>query len=312
MECHRRYKAWIAAFVLTLGGVSPAIHATEGGGGLYLLGSQSLDAGLTPAPGWYATLVMAQYSGSAGGASIGGVKLMSLEKRTDSAGINLLYAPRQRVLGGQLAVSVTAPYAYLKLSGEISTPSRLVSGSVSGSGIADTAMSARLGWALGPSFTHAVAITLWAPTGTYNKGFSSSLGHNRWAGDALWAFTYAPFGYHTEFSAAVGFGVNGPNDITHYRSGNEAHLELAVGQHLSPHWEVGLAGYAYRQVSGDSGTGALLGTMKGRVYGVGPAVNYGTRVGQHVVAFTARYYKEFGAEHHFEGDLVLASATIRF
>ncbi|PXV59061.1 Uncharacterized conserved protein [Dyella jiangningensis] len=312
MECHRRYSAGIAAILLMLAGMSPAIHATEGGGGLYLLGSQSLDAGLTPAPGWYVTLVMLHYAGDAGGASLGGVKLMSLNKRTDSAGINLLYAPRQRVLGGQLAVSITAPYAHLKLSGEISAPRGVISRSVSGSGSADTAMSARLGWAVGPSFTHAVAITVWAPTGTYNKGFTPSLGHNRWAGDALWAFTYAPFGHHTEFSAAIGYGVNAPNDVTHYRSGNEAHLELAIGQHLSPHWEVGLAGYAYRQVSGDNGPGALLGTLKGRVYGAGPAVNYGTRLGTHVVAFTARYYREFGAEHHFEGDLVLASATIRF
>jgi hypothetical protein len=310
---HRAVPGWglgaVAALVLL---ACSASRATEGAGGLYLLGGQSLDAGLTPAPGWYVTVAALQYDGSVGGAIQGGVKVLELHKRVDSTAVNLLYAPKRRFLGGQLAVSVSAPYAYLRLSGDVNLGTRTVSRAVSGNGFGDMTIGARLGWNLSPSFTHAVALTVWAPTGEYQKGFTPSIGHNRWAGDAIWSFTWAPGGHHTEFSAAIGYGINGPNTVTHYRSGDEAHLELGVGQRLSPHWEVGLAGYVYRQVSADSGSGALLGTLKGRVDGAGPALNYATRLGSHAFIFTARYYKEFDAKRHFQGDLALASATLRF
>jgi len=287
------------------------LHATEGAGGLYLLGGQSLNAGLTPPPGWYFTIAALQYQGSVGGALQGGVKVVGLDKRIDSMAVNLLYAPKTKVLGGQLAVSVGVPYAYARLSGEV-TGARTVQRSVSGSGLADMTLGARLGWVVNPSFTHAVALTVWAPTGNYQKGFNPSTGHNRWAGDALWSFTYAPQSLHTEFSAALGYGINGPNTVTHYRSGNELHLELGVGQRLSRQWEVGLAGYIYQQVSADSGTGAKLGTLKGRVAGIGPAANYSTRLMGLPMVFTARYYHEFDARRHFEGNLALASATMHF
>ncbi|HET6555393.1 MAG TPA: transporter [Dyella sp.] len=286
-------------------------HATEGASGLYLLGGQSLNAGLTPAPGWYASLAGVQYSGSVGGSIQGGVRVVELKKRSDSFSGVLLYAPRTKFLGGQLAFSVGMPYAYLRLSGEVGgavTRQR----SVSGTGRGDTSIGSRLGWQVSPVFTHAIALTLWAPTGEYAKGFTPSIGHHRWAGDITWAFTYVPGGHHTELSAAIGYGVNGPNTVTHYRSGDEVHLELGIGQRLTPRFEVGLAGYVYRQVSADSGIGAFLGPLEGRVNGAGPAVNYAFKVGTHGLALTARYYHEFDAKRHFQGDLALASATFRF
>lgn len=112
-------------------------------------------------------------------------------------------------------------------------------------------------------------------------------------------------------SAAIGYGINAPNAATHYRSGHEAHLELAVGYRFPPHWELGLAGYTYRQVSGDEGAGARLGTLEGRVSGAGPALNYARRIGAHAVVVTARYYEEFDAKRHFAGHLALATFTVR-
>lgn len=290
--------------------VSTSARATEGAGGLYLLGSQALGAGLAPAPGWYVSTALAQYSGVVGNASVGGVTLVSLKKRVDSMAVNLLYAPATPIFGGQAAISVTAPYAYLRLSGEI-TGKRQISGSVSNTDLGDTAINARLGWKINSAFSHAVSLTVWAPTGDYAKGFNASIGHDRWACDLLWAMTYVSQHSHLELSAALGYGVNGPNDITHYHSGNEAHLELAVGKRLSPHWVVGLAGYAYQQVTADTGRGASLGSLEGRVLGAGPAVNYGTRWGDHALSIGLRYYKEFDAKDHFHGDVAIASATFR-
>lgn len=285
-------------------------QATEGAGGMYLLGSQALGAGLAPAPGWYLSSAMAQYSGHVGSTSVGGVTLVYLKKRIDSAGINLLFAPQTRVLGAQAAISLTLPYAYLRLTGETTGAIQGVH-SVSNTDRGDTAISGRLGWKVGNAFSHAISVTLWTPTGGYSKGFNASIGHNRWACDLLWSMTYFAPTSHLEFSAALGYGINGTNDITHYRSGDEAHLELAVGKRLSPHWVVGLAGYGYKQVTPDSGIGDRLGSLQGRVFGAGPAVNYGTRLGGHGVALGARYYQEFGAKNHFHGDVAILSTTIQ-
>lgn len=286
-------------------------EATEGASGMYLLGSQSLNAGLSPAPGWYFSVAAVQYSGSVAGSVQGGVSVAELRKRSDSLTGVLLFAPKAKILGAQAIFSVGVPYAYLRLSGEVSgamTRQR----SVSGTGRGDTSLGLRLGWQASPSFTHAVGLTLWAPTGDYQRGFQPSIGHHRWAGDLIWAFTYAPGNHRTELSAAIGYGLNGPNTVTHYRSGNEAHLELGIGQRITPHFEVGLASYFYRQVSADSGSGAFLGTLKGHVNGVGPALNYSHRLGDYGFALSARYYHEFDAKRHFEGNLAFASATLRF
>lgn len=303
-------RAFAAMAISIAGATITSAHATEGAGGLYLLGSQALGAGLAPAPGWYVSTAFAHYSGAVASTSVGGITLVSLKKRVDSMAVNLLYAPSTPVFGGQAAISVTAPYAYLRLSGEI-TGTRQASGSVSNSNLADTAINGRLGWKINSAFSHAISLTVWAPTGDYSRGFNASLGHNRWACDALWAMTYVAPHSHLELSAAVGYGINGPNDLTHYRSGNEAHVELAVGKRLSPHWVVGLAGYGYRQVTADSGRGASLGSLEGRVLGAGPAANYSTRFGSHALAVGIRYYREFDANDHFHGDVVIASATFR-
>lgn len=299
-----------ALIVSILGAAAANVHATEGAGGMYLLGSQALGAGLAPAPGWYVSSAMAQYSGRVGTASVGGVTLLYMKKRVDSIGVNLLYAPKARILGAQTAFSVTVPYAYLRLSGEVTGRIQGVH-SVSNTDVGDTAFSARLGWKVSDSFSNAVSLTAWAPTGGYSKGFNASVGHHRWACDALWSMTYVSPHSHLELSAALGYGINGVNRITHYRSGDELHLELAVGKRLSPHWVAGLAGYAYRQITADSGAGDRLGGLKGRVMGAGPAVNYGSRIGTHAMAVGARYYREFNAKNHFHGDVVMLSTTIR-
>ena len=51
-------------------------------------------------------------------------------------------------------------------------------------------------------------------------------------------------------------------------------------KHLLHAASVGLHGYAYKQIGGDSGTGALLGPFKGRVFAIGPAVDYTFKIGK--------------------------------
>ena len=63
-----------------------------------------------------------------------------------------------------------------------------------------------------------------------------------------------------------------------------------------------MVGYAFQQLTGDSGAGAVLGDLKSRVFGVGPQIGYVFPLGdEHQGYLNLKGYKEFGAENRPEG-----------
>jgi hypothetical protein len=113
-------------------------------------------------------------------------------------------------------------------------------------------------------------------------------------------------------NGAEGFTFNFVNTADDYNSGNEFHFEWAVGFECAPGLTLGVAGYVYRQVTGDSGSGAKLGPFEGSVDAVGPGLSYTTLIGQTPFIFNLRHYSEFNATNHWEGNSTIMSGTIRF
>jgi Putative MetA-pathway of phenol degradation len=68
----------------------------------------------------------------------------------------------------------------------------------------------------------------------------------------------------------------------------------AASQFLNEHLHLGVVGYAYQQLSGDSGEGAVLGPFESRVFGIGPQIGYKFDVND-------KGYYEFGSKHRPEG-----------
>ncbi len=60
-------------------------------------------------------------------------------------------------------------------------------------------------------------------------------------------------------------------------------------------------GYYFQQVTGDSGTGAILGDFKSRVAGVGPQIGYLFPINDMQGYVNVKAYKEFAAENRPEG-----------
>ena len=56
------------------------------------------------------------------------------------------------------------------------------------------------------------------------------------------------------------------NPATDYQNGDAFTWEWAVGKAWTNGLKIGVAGYAYQQITGDSGSGAKLGPFKGRVF----------------------------------------------
>jgi len=74
-------------------------------------------------------------------------------------------------------------------------------------------------------------------------------------------------------------------------------------QHLSKSFALGFVGYHYQQVTGDSGSGAVLGDFKGRVTALGPSVNKTFMLGSMPVNSSLKYMKEFDVENRLKGDV---------
>jgi hypothetical protein len=61
-------------------------------------------------------------------------------------------------------------------------------------------------------------------------------------------------------------------------------------------------GYAYQQTTGDSGSGAVLGSFEGRGYGIGPAIQGIVMAGKTPVSLELQWIHQFGVVNQFEGN----------
>lgn len=105
----------------------------------------------------------------------------------------------------------------------------------------------------------------------------------------------------------MGATFNEENDETNYKSGTQAYIEATAAQHLPCFGGIcgiGVAGYWYEQLSGDSGEGARFGDFESKVKGIGPTVSYIKEFGDRQFAAEFKWISEFDAERRAEGDLI--------
>jgi hypothetical protein len=303
--------ALLSALLLCAGAWREA-EAAESGFNIYPMGSLAFGAGATPPPGLYVTPNVAYYHGEIGGnVNVGRDLVLNMEAKFFTSGVNLLYVPETTVLGGHLGLSANVPIGYIDLTAQASLGPLSVTRETAGWGLGDIMLRGQLGWTHGP-FSHTFYLSGFLPTGRYDPRFAPNIGLHRPAIDGTWAFTYTEPTTMLELSAAVGITFNATNTETDYRTGIEGHLEWALGKKIGKQLTIGVAGYHYRQLTGDSGSGATLGSFIGRNNGIGPGLSYVTQIDGRVVVFNVRHYWEYAAARHFEGTLSMGSVTVRF
>ena len=296
-----------------LWGQSGPARAAESGFAGYGLGAAAFGAGVTPPPGTYVTFVASYYTADISGAvTIGGVVLdLGLDLDFFSAAVNGVYVPNRTILGGRPAISITLPAGYVDLEAGVEVGALAATREVHGFGLGDMVARAQLGWENG-DFSHLVYVQGVAPTGRYDTGFQPNIGLNRPSVDVGWAFTWSEKTSKLQFNGAFGFTFSVENDETDYKTGNEFHFEWAIGREVYQGLVIGIVGYNYRQISGDSGPGAVLGPFEGDVDAVGAGLSYTTLIDKTPVVFNLRHYEEFNPEHHWDGNMTVLSGTMRF
>lgn len=314
----RHYSRSIAAAVLggLLTGASQG-DAAEYAFTTYPLGSLSFGAGITPPAGLYVTEGISFYTGVIGGTFDFGGRTSSAGVRADavSTDLDILYVPDVKVLDGHLGLSVSVPAAYVMYTAKAAGPFNSVTDHTEGGGLGDVIVGAQLGWDKSwdsGEFSHSFHVLVVTPSGRYATGFYPLVGFNRPSFDLGWSFTYFDKTSKLEVSAAFGFMASLENDATQYQTGDEFHLEWAVGYRFDNGLTLGVVGYDYRQITGDSGAGAILGPFEGTVDAIGPGLSYSSKLGDTPVTISVRDYEEYNAKHMFRGNLALASFTAAF
>ncbi|MFC7053333.1 transporter [Hansschlegelia quercus] len=248
------------------------------------------------------------YDGSAGRGrqfTIGGNVVAKLDARVIVDFPTLVWVPSTSFLGGTLAVSASLPFG----GPQIDAGARLTGpgGGVIERSASDTAtrfgdpyLSSFVGWQTG-NFHWQTGASLNVPVGDYHKGALANLAFNKWAGDFFAAATWLDPAIGLDVSGKVGFTVNGRNPSTDYNPGNDFHAEWAVEQHFSKAFSAGVVGYYYKQVSGDTGSGAVLGSFKGETVALGGTVGFNFELGKLPVASRLKVYRELDATRRLKG-----------
>jgi hypothetical protein len=305
-------RAFVAGCIFVVAGAEA--RATEYAFSTYGLGQNAFGAGVTPPPGTYVTAVTGVYSGEIGSSVDFGHVVINAGAKVDffTSGLNVLYVPPSKLFGGNLGLSVTVPAGFIDVAATVGVGPLTASRQVDGWGLGDITSKAQIGWQRG-DLSYTLYVQAVAPTGKYETGFSPIIGLNRPGIDTGGAFTWVDKATKLQVNGAAGVTFNFENPATDYQSGNEFHFEWAIGRELSPGLVVGIVGYDYRQLTADSGAGAVLGPFEGRVDAIGPGLSYTTVIGGTTpFTFNLRYYREFDAEHRWEGNSTIASGTIRF
>jgi hypothetical protein len=141
-----------------------------------------------------------------------------------------------------------------------------------------------------------------APTGTYDHTRLANLGIGHWAVDGGGGYTYFNPQTGYEFSGVLGFTYNFENPSTDYKNGIDMHFDWGASRFLTKQLQVGLVGYAYQQLTCDSGAGNRVGCFESRVFGIGPQIGYVFPISQQYQGYlNLKGYKEFEAENRPEG-----------
>lgn len=72
----------------------------------------------------------------------------------------------------------------------------------------------------------------------------------------------------------------------------------------------GVNGDALKQITDDSGSGAVLGGFEGQVFALGPALDLTLHVGNRPVVTNLRYFYEFGVENRLVGQAAFLNIAV--
>lgn len=278
------------SLVAAVTGIDQAF-ATEGGGGAYPNGAEDFMTGALPPPGTYFINYLLYYNASKFKLS-GGGEIPDFNLNAVANTFRLVHVTKQQIFGASWGMHAFLPVVYQSVDLPFGDDSRWGIGDI----IIDPFI---LGWH-SKNWHLTTGIDIYIPVGSYDKDRIANAGRNYWTFEPVVAFTYlSDSGF--EVSAKFMYDFNTKNDDTNYQSGQEFHFDYTIGYHIK-NWKLGVGGYYYYQTTNDEVNGQKVGSdgFKGRVFAVGPQVQYGYKN----MSFVLKWQPEFEAKNKPEGNKV--------
>jgi hypothetical protein len=299
---------------LILAATSTNACADQGGVPFWFSGQFASLAAVPATPGWSLITSPYYYNGSANKDKtfqIGETVAAGVKTNAPLLLFQPGYAAEGKILDGQPYVGVGWGPGSNRTAVDITLSQPAFAGTRSDSitGGTDLYPFANLAWASGNN-NWMTYVTGDIPTGAYQANRFSNLGIGHGAIDAGGGYTYLNDKTGLEFSGVAGVTYNWENTHTDYKNGVDSHLDWAVSQFLNDNWQVGVVGYVYYQLTGDSGSGDRVGAFKSRVASAGPEVGYVFKYNGQPAYLNVRGYWEFWAQNRVEGYALFATLSI--
>lgn len=121
-----------------------------------------------------------------------------------------------------------------------------------------------------------------------------------------------------EVTTTAGLDFNTNNNATDYQSGEVFHVDTTIAEHLPLFGcgviGVGINGYYWKQYTGDSGSGARLGSFETLMTGVGPVISYISPklCGGHTIVAELKWLPQMDTHYTLNGDYIWFKASFLF
>ncbi len=299
-----------AALILSSGRVAVA---AEGASSNYFPGSYGTVAVATPPTvGWTYLNYNLFYAADAERAVLQGRVNTDLDTSAYFNMSSAIYAFEEPVLGGRFAMGATLPLGYADLESQLVGPTGTMAVDDSATGLGDVLLlPAAFYWNDSNWYFNLYGLIV-APTGEYDVNDNVNIGRNYWSFDTVFAMTNLNMKTGRDFSLVAGYMINTKNDDTDYKTGNELHVDAMFNQFLSETFALGLHGYYYQQVTGDSGSGAVLGDFEGESYGIGPSFLWTPKSDGGKFSITGTWLHDLHATNRLEGDYAVVTLVWQF
>lgn len=259
--------------------IATASAGFAGGSNAYPNGAEGFWMGAVPPPGFYYVNYDLWYTAhkytNDGGQQVTTGPLAGFRLNVLANVSRFLYVSKYQILGANWGVQAFVPVMDQRITS--------VAGVSHARGIGDVIVDPFiLSWHK-PNFHAVVGIDIYLPTGDYKTGRLANLGTNTFVYEPVAAFTYVTPVKGVTASIKMMYDFPQKNGKWAHPflplagallPGQEFHFDYSIDYTINETWRAGLGGYWYKQTTEDELNGAKIPNAQGRVWSVGPGIEY--------------------------------------
>lgn len=308
---------WVAAGLLLV--YLSSVQAEEGGSGHYAPGALGTIIDVPPTtPGFVGRIDYLHFDGDVAVTAdlpIAGFVASGVEADLDGVFGVGIYTFDQKIFDAFYSVGAVVPFLDLEVTASVTAGGVTASRTDFDSGLGDIVLlPGLLAWKKG-DVSFGGLMQIYAPTGSFDAGQLANVGKNYWSFDPTLFVSYQGATNGLNASLLGGITFNTENELTNYQSGSMLHVEASAQQFLplGPGFVgIGANAFVMRQISDDTGAGAVLGDFRGESWGIGPVVNYAFQAGTASGIVEFRWLPEIETKNRVRGDYFWLKTAIDF